>query len=164
MAKVRDSWGSRLGIIMAVAGSAIGLGNFLRFPAKTGGVKKTIFLLVFVPFVLVNMYGCWFLVGGAVGAAGAYVVSKDTVRGETDKSYDSLWNSALTVSRIRGTIKQEDSMRGYIELEADSSRVCIRLIRLTRATTRLIVSSRKHRLPNLGLAQDIFVKIMEEAK
>ena len=30
----RDSWGSRLGIIMAVAGSAIGLGNFLRFPAK----------------------------------------------------------------------------------------------------------------------------------
>jgi len=32
--KKRDNWGSRLGIIMAVAGSAIGLGNFLRFPAK----------------------------------------------------------------------------------------------------------------------------------
>ena len=40
MAKIRDSWGSRLGIIMAVAGSAIGLGNFLRFPvqaAQNGG-------------------------------------------------------------------------------------------------------------------------------
>jgi len=38
--KLRDSWGSRLGIIMAVAGSAVGLGNFLRFPvqaAKNGG-------------------------------------------------------------------------------------------------------------------------------
>lgn len=38
--KVRDSWGSRIGIIMAVAGSAIGLGNFLRFPvqaAQNGG-------------------------------------------------------------------------------------------------------------------------------
>jgi hypothetical protein len=34
MAGKRDQWGSRLGIIMAVAGSAIGLGNFLRFPAK----------------------------------------------------------------------------------------------------------------------------------
>ncbi|MDD5669348.1 MAG: sodium-dependent transporter [Candidatus Omnitrophica bacterium] len=34
MAGKRDNWGSRLGIIMAVAGSAIGLGNFLRFPAK----------------------------------------------------------------------------------------------------------------------------------
>jgi len=36
----RDSWGSRLGVIMAVAGSAVGLGNFLRFPgqvAQNGG-------------------------------------------------------------------------------------------------------------------------------
>lgn len=38
--KKRDGWNSRLGIIMAVAGSAIGLGNFLRFPvqaAQNGG-------------------------------------------------------------------------------------------------------------------------------
>ncbi|MEW6040936.1 MAG: sodium-dependent transporter, partial [Elusimicrobiota bacterium] len=36
----RQRWGSRLGIIMAVAGSAVGLGNFLRFPvqaAQNGG-------------------------------------------------------------------------------------------------------------------------------
>ncbi|MFH1836791.1 MAG: sodium-dependent transporter [Candidatus Omnitrophota bacterium] len=36
----REGWGSRLGMIMAVAGSAVGLGNFLRFPvqaAKNGG-------------------------------------------------------------------------------------------------------------------------------
>lgn len=33
----RDSWGSRLGIIMAVAGSAVGLGNFLRFPVQVAG-------------------------------------------------------------------------------------------------------------------------------
>ncbi len=38
--KKRDSWGSRIGVIMAVAGSAVGLGNFLRFPvqaASNGG-------------------------------------------------------------------------------------------------------------------------------
>ena len=29
MAKQRQSWGSKLGIILAVAGSAVGLGNFL---------------------------------------------------------------------------------------------------------------------------------------
>ncbi len=37
---VREKWASRLGVIMAVAGSAIGLGNFLRFPgqvAQNGG-------------------------------------------------------------------------------------------------------------------------------
>jgi len=36
----RERWGSRLGVILAVAGSAVGLGNFLRFPvqaAKNGG-------------------------------------------------------------------------------------------------------------------------------
>ncbi|HEU4417292.1 MAG TPA: sodium-dependent transporter, partial [Planctomycetota bacterium] len=35
-----QQWGSRLGVILAVAGSAVGLGNFLRFPGKaaeTGG-------------------------------------------------------------------------------------------------------------------------------
>ena len=32
--KPREHWGSKFGIILAVAGSAIGLGNFLRFPAK----------------------------------------------------------------------------------------------------------------------------------
>jgi SNF family Na+-dependent transporter len=40
MAKARQAWGTRLGIIMAVAGSAVGLGNFLRFPvqaASNGG-------------------------------------------------------------------------------------------------------------------------------
>lgn len=36
----KGKWGSKLGIILAVAGSAIGLGNFLRFPvqaARNGG-------------------------------------------------------------------------------------------------------------------------------
>lgn len=40
MTKQRQRWGSKLGIILAVAGSAVGLGNFLRFPvqaAKNGG-------------------------------------------------------------------------------------------------------------------------------
>jgi SNF family Na+-dependent transporter len=36
----REKWGSKLGVILAVAGSAVGLGNFLRFPVqavKNGG-------------------------------------------------------------------------------------------------------------------------------
>ena len=34
MAENREKWGSRIGVILAVAGSAVGLGNFLRFPTK----------------------------------------------------------------------------------------------------------------------------------
>jgi len=40
MAQQRQEWGTRLGVILAVAGSAVGLGNFLRFPgnaAQNGG-------------------------------------------------------------------------------------------------------------------------------
>ena len=58
--KIRDSWGSRLGIIMAVAGSAVGLGNFLRFPvqaAKNGG--GAFILPYFVALLLVGIPLMW---------------------------------------------------------------------------------------------------------
>ena len=32
--KKKEEWGSRIGLILAVAGNAVGLGNFLRFPAQ----------------------------------------------------------------------------------------------------------------------------------
>jgi hypothetical protein len=50
-----------------------------------------------------------------------------------------------------------------MKLEADSSKVWITFIRLTRATTRIRIAARKHHLPNLALAQDIYVKIVNEA-
>lgn len=34
MSHEKQQWGSRLGVILAVAGSAVGLGNFLRFPGQ----------------------------------------------------------------------------------------------------------------------------------
>ncbi|MCR9243849.1 MAG: sodium-dependent transporter [bacterium] len=40
MSNQNQQWGSRLGVILAVSGSAVGLGNFLRFPgnaAENGG-------------------------------------------------------------------------------------------------------------------------------
>jgi len=122
-------------------------------------------MLFIIPCILLSALGCApLIVGGAVGALGGYAVSKDTIQGETDKSYDSLWKSALMVSNIRGQIKFEDRLKGYIELEAESSKVYIRLVRLTVTTNRLRVSARKYHFPNLNLAQDIYVKIMEQAE
>lgn len=40
MSHSREQWGTRLGLILAMAGNAVGLGNFLRFPsqaARNGG-------------------------------------------------------------------------------------------------------------------------------
>ncbi|MCM8801331.1 MAG: DUF3568 domain-containing protein [Candidatus Omnitrophica bacterium] len=128
-------------------------------------MKKKIIPFVFILFVIVNLYGCWFIVGGAVGAAGTYVMGKDSIQTETDRPYDLLWNTTLKVTRISGTITKEDSLHGLIEANIENSHVWIRLIRLTRATTRLRVSARtRMHLPNLSLAQKIFSKILEEAR
>ena len=32
--KAVDSWGSRIGLVLAMAGNAVGFGNFLRFPVQ----------------------------------------------------------------------------------------------------------------------------------
>ncbi|MEW6009567.1 MAG: sodium-dependent transporter [Candidatus Omnitrophota bacterium] len=56
----RDTWGSRLGIIMAVAGSAIGLGNFLRFPAKVASNGGGAFMIpYFVSLLLLGIPLMW---------------------------------------------------------------------------------------------------------
>src|ERR671913_869786 len=34
MTRQTQEWGSRIGVILAVSGSAVGLGNFLRFPGQ----------------------------------------------------------------------------------------------------------------------------------
>jgi SNF family Na+-dependent transporter len=75
----RDSWGSRLAVVLAVAGSAIGLGNFLRFPSvavNNGGGAFMIpylaaFVLLGIPMMLVEWtlgrYGGGFGHGTAPG-------------------------------------------------------------------------------------------------
>ena len=42
----RDGFGSKLGIIAAAAGSAVGLGNIYRFPCELGNNGGGAFLVV----------------------------------------------------------------------------------------------------------------------
>lgn len=48
----REGWHSRIGVIMAVAGSAIGLGNFLRFPGQTAQNGGGAFMLPYFAALL----------------------------------------------------------------------------------------------------------------
>jgi SNF family Na+-dependent transporter len=60
MAKVRQSWGSRLGIILAVAGSAVGLGNFLRFPVQAANNGGGAFMIpYFISLFLLGIPLMW---------------------------------------------------------------------------------------------------------
>ncbi len=49
----RDGFGSKIGIIAAAAGSAVGLGNIYRFPCEAGNNGGGAFLLVYLFIVLV---------------------------------------------------------------------------------------------------------------
>ena len=81
MARYRESWDYRVGIILAVAGSAVGLGNFLRFPAKAtlngGGAFMIPYVVAFLLLGIPLMWCEWALgrFGGRHGhstTAGAF--------------------------------------------------------------------------------------------
>ena len=51
----RVSFGSKIGAILAAAGSAVGLGNIWRFPYEAGNHGGAAFILIYL--------GCVFLMG-----------------------------------------------------------------------------------------------------
>lgn len=56
----KESWNSSLGVILAVSGSAVGLGNFLRFPGQVAEYGGGAFMLAyFLSFILIGLPICW---------------------------------------------------------------------------------------------------------
>jgi neurotransmitter:Na+ symporter, NSS family len=55
-----ESWGSRIGVILAVMGSAVGLGNFLRFPGLAAQYEGGAFMIpYFVALLLLGLPLAW---------------------------------------------------------------------------------------------------------
>ena len=55
-----EQWGSRIGVILAVAGSAVGLGNFLRFPGNAASHGGGAFMLpYFISLLVIGIPLCW---------------------------------------------------------------------------------------------------------
>ena len=64
-----EGWGSRVGLVLAMAGNAVGLGNFLRFPAQAAQNGGGAFLIPYlVSFVLMGIPLLW--VEWAIGRHG----------------------------------------------------------------------------------------------
>lgn len=60
MSKTPEAWSSRLGVILAVAGSAVGLGNFLRFPGLATQYGGAAFMIAyFISLVLLGIPIGW---------------------------------------------------------------------------------------------------------
>lgn len=56
----REQWGTRIGAILAVAGSAVGLGNFLRFPGQAAANGGGAFMIPYIVALLfLGIPICW---------------------------------------------------------------------------------------------------------
>ena len=66
---VRERWATRVGLVLAMAGNAVGLGNFLRFPAQAAQNGGGSFLVPYlIAFVLMGLPLLW--VEWAIGRHG----------------------------------------------------------------------------------------------
>ncbi len=60
MTEQQERWGSRVGVILAVAGSAVGMGNFLRFPGQVAQNGGGAFMIpYFCALLFLGIPICW---------------------------------------------------------------------------------------------------------
>ncbi|HUP01134.1 MAG TPA: sodium:calcium symporter, partial [Gemmatimonadota bacterium] len=60
MSAGRERWGTRIGLILAMAGNAVGLGNFLRFPVQAADNGGGAFMIpYFLSLVLLGIPLMW---------------------------------------------------------------------------------------------------------
>lgn len=86
MTEKRGNFGSELGMILATAGGAVGLGNVWRFPYMVGENGGAAFILVYLACVLILGIPCMLseLIIGRHGAANTY-------RAYSEVSHGSAW-------------------------------------------------------------------------
>jgi SNF family Na+-dependent transporter len=88
-ARQREEWGTRIGLILAAAGNAIGIGNLLRFPgqagANGGGAFMIPYVISMIVFGLPMMWVAWTIgrIGGRFG------------HGSTPGMFDKMASSRL---------------------------------------------------------------------
>ncbi|MCH7985003.1 MAG: sodium:calcium symporter, partial [Acidobacteria bacterium] len=85
----REAWGTRIGLILAAAGNAIGIGNLLRFPGQAanngGGAFMIPYLICFFLFGIPMMWVAW-----AIGRRGGQYN-----HGSLPGMFDRMWASPL---------------------------------------------------------------------
>lgn len=85
----REHWGTRVGLILAMAGNAVGLGNFLRFPTQAVANGGGTFLIpYFISLVLLGIPLMWIEWG--VGRYGGRF-GHGTIPG----MFDKMWNRPI---------------------------------------------------------------------
>ena len=88
-APAKESWSSKIGVILAVTGSAVGLGNFLRFPGLAAQYDGGIFMIpYFVSLFILGLPMAWaeWAMGRHGGSLGFH---------STPGIYRAIWKNRL---------------------------------------------------------------------
>ena len=102
----RVSFGSRLGAILAAAGSAVGLGNIWRFPYETGNHGGAVFILIYL--------GCIFILGLPIMIA-EFTIGRHS-KASTGEAFKVLAPRLLEVGRIFRCTDRLSDIRIFILL------------------------------------------------
>lgn len=123
---------------------------------------KSLILLV---IIFLCLPGCAAVFVGA-GVAGGYAISKDSIQGDIDKNFDSVYANAVDTISALGIIESKFANPTVAKLKAkiDGGSLDIDIERITQKTVRLRVRSRKNMMPNIELAQKVYTKILERSK
>ncbi len=85
----RERWATRIGLILAAAGNAVGLGNFLRFPVQAAQNGGGAFMIpYFIAFLLLGIPLMW--VEWTIGRYGGKFG-----HGHLPGMYDAIWRSPI---------------------------------------------------------------------
>ena len=139
-----DSWGSRVGLILAMAGNAVGLGNFLRFPVQAvqnGGGAFIIpylvcFLVMGIPLLFIEWASGRF--GGRFGNHSTPYILDSMVKGRILKyigvfgiftniavaayyCYIESWTMSYVYHTLRGTFEgmSQSEVAGFFNSYTD---------------------------------------------
>lgn len=116
--------------------------------------------ILLAAFLCTSLSGCWFLVIGGAGAVGGYAVSRDTFEGVSSKGQEELLTAAHKVLSIMGTITDERPKDGEIVAKVYGNHVVVDVIQINLTTSKLRVKARNAIFPRIGLAQEVYTKIM----
>ncbi|MDR2754437.1 MAG: sodium-dependent transporter, partial [Planctomycetaceae bacterium] len=97
----QENWTTQIGVIMAVTGSAIGLGNFLRFPGQAALYGGGAFMIpYFIAFFLIGLPIVWaeWMLGRYAGIRGYHSVAGvfSCVTGKRNMAYAGSFCVTLT--------------------------------------------------------------------
>ena len=98
--KPRETFGSRIGMLLAMAGSAIGLGNIWRFPYTLGKNGGAAFILIYVIMLVVLCLAFGTIIGEMIGIENGFERFGEWLKMKTGNSGDKQFVNAFVTASL----------------------------------------------------------------